>query len=31
VEQIATSLEKILNVMGNWFTPEEIGFAPVCA
>jgi hypothetical protein len=26
VEQMSASLEKILNVMGNWFTPEEVNF-----
>jgi len=31
VEQITASLEKILNAMGNWFTPEEINLVPVYA
>jgi len=25
VEQISASLEKILDVMGKWFSPEEVG------
>lgn len=29
VEQMDSSLENILEVMGNWFTPEEVGFSPV--
>jgi len=25
------SLEKIMGVMGKWFKPEEVGFAPTIA
>jgi len=28
VENLSKSLEKILNVMRNWFTPEEVGVVP---
>jgi len=28
VEPISISLEKILDVMGRWFKPEEMGLAP---
>jgi len=26
VEQMSASLEKISNIMGKWFAPEEVGF-----
>jgi len=26
VEQMSNSLERIVEAMGNWFAPEEIGF-----
>lgn len=26
VEQMSTSLERVVDVMGNWFAPEEVGF-----
>jgi hypothetical protein len=29
VEQMNISLEKIVDVMGNWFTLENIGAAPI--
>jgi len=28
VENLGESLEKILSVMGNWFSPEEVGVVP---
>jgi len=31
VEQIATSLEKIMEIVSNWFTPKEIMPTPVYA
>jgi hypothetical protein len=30
-EHMLASLEKIFETMSNWFTPEEIGLAPVFA
>jgi len=31
MELLYNSLEEILRVMGQWFTPEEVGFSPVSA
>ncbi|MBT4358491.1 MAG: hypothetical protein HOD22_00830 [Candidatus Pacebacteria bacterium] len=31
VEQMSSSLEKIMETMGSWFTPGEIGFVPALA
>ena len=31
VKQIVNSLEKILDAMGSWFTPEEVNLIPVYA
>lgn len=31
VKQMSISLEKIVEVMGNWFAPEKVGYVPVLA
>jgi len=31
VEPLYDSLERIVNIMGNWFTPEDVGYVPAIA